>query len=64
MDLIGGEVSGKLYCPNSKCKSKVGTYDWTGVKDGHLNQYVSFLDKFFPPLLINEGHASNNVTSE
>ncbi|TIB76796.1 phosphatases II [Wallemia mellicola] len=41
MDLIGGEVSGKLYCPNSKCKSKVGTYDWTGVKDGHLNQYVT-----------------------
>lgn len=41
MNLVGGEVSGKLYCPNDKCKNKVGTYDWTGVKDSSLNEYVS-----------------------
>lgn len=41
MELVGAEISGKLYCPNSKCKSKVGTYDWTGAKDAQLNEYVS-----------------------
>ena len=40
MDLIGSQVAGKLYCPNEKCKSKVGTYDWTGVKDSSLDEYV------------------------
>ncbi|TIA93420.1 hypothetical protein E3P99_00148 [Wallemia hederae] len=40
MNLIGSEVAGKLYCPNEKCKNKVGTYDWTGVKDSSLDEYV------------------------
>ena len=45
MELVGAEISGKLYCPNSKCKSKVGTYDWTGAKDAQLNEYVSYNTK-------------------
>lgn len=27
-----GELSGKIACPNEKCGTKVGNYDWKGVK--------------------------------
>ncbi|CAG8663934.1 9042_t:CDS:2 [Acaulospora colombiana] len=27
-----GETSGKIICPNEKCKAKVGNYDWAGNK--------------------------------
>lgn len=30
--LEGGELSGKLVCPNTKCNAKLGTFDWSGRK--------------------------------
>jgi len=32
--MLDGNVSGKLFCPNEKCKAKIGTYDWAGVQCG------------------------------
>jgi dual specificity phosphatase 12 len=32
--MLDGAVSGKLFCPNEKCKAKIGTYDWAGVQCG------------------------------
>ncbi|KAJ2933914.1 hypothetical protein H1R20_g3153, partial [Candolleomyces eurysporus] len=29
-----GEVSGKILCPNKRCKAKLGNYDWAGVGCG------------------------------
>ncbi|KAG8898897.1 hypothetical protein FRB99_007078 [Tulasnella sp. 403] len=32
--LDGGEVEGRLLCPNEKCKAKLGNFAWAGVKCG------------------------------
>lgn len=29
-----GDVSGKIVCPNEKCRAKIGNYDWAGVQCG------------------------------
>lgn len=29
--LQSGQLSGKIICPNEKCRAKVGNYDWAGV---------------------------------
>ncbi|KIJ62136.1 hypothetical protein HYDPIDRAFT_30689 [Hydnomerulius pinastri MD-312] len=29
--LEGGQLAGKLVCPNNKCGAKIGNYDWAGV---------------------------------
>ncbi|KIJ09371.1 hypothetical protein PAXINDRAFT_102257 [Paxillus involutus ATCC 200175] len=29
--LAGGELAGKIACPNKKCGAKIGNYDWAGV---------------------------------
>ncbi|TFK25308.1 phosphatases II [Coprinopsis marcescibilis] len=32
--LSGGELTGKIVCPNKKCNAKLGNYDWAGVPCG------------------------------
>ncbi|KAJ3525256.1 hypothetical protein NMY22_g10653 [Coprinellus aureogranulatus] len=32
--LQNGETSGKITCPNQRCKAKLGNYDWVGVECG------------------------------
>lgn len=32
--LEAGDIAGKIICPNKKCASKLGNYDWAGVKCG------------------------------
>lgn len=27
-------ISGKILCPNTRCKTKLGNYDWSGQKCG------------------------------
>lgn len=29
-----GNMAGKIFCPNDKCKAKLGNYDWAGVACG------------------------------
>jgi dual specificity phosphatase 12 len=29
--LEGGQLAGKIMCPNKKCGAKLGNYDWAGV---------------------------------
>lgn len=29
--LASGELAGKIVCPNKKCGTKIGNYDWAGV---------------------------------
>lgn len=29
--LANGELAGKIVCPNKKCGTKIGNYDWAGV---------------------------------
>jgi dual specificity phosphatase 12 len=29
--LEGGDISGKILCPNPRCKAKVGNFAWTGM---------------------------------
>lgn len=29
--LASGELAGKIICPNKKCGTKIGNYDWAGV---------------------------------
>ena len=30
--LEDGEMTGKIICPNKKCRAKLGNYDWAGVR--------------------------------
>ena len=32
--LKNGDISGKIVCPNEKCKAKIGNFDWAGVQCG------------------------------
>ncbi|KAJ3825203.1 hypothetical protein F5878DRAFT_707211 [Lentinula raphanica] len=32
--LEAGEIAGKIVCPNKKCGTKLGNYDWAGVRCG------------------------------
>jgi len=38
--LSGGQLSGKIICPNKKCAAKLGNYDWAGVCCG-CKQWVT-----------------------
>jgi dual specificity phosphatase 12 len=38
--LQNGEVSGKIACPNKRCKAKLGNYDWAGAGCG-CGQWVT-----------------------
>ena len=48
--LSGGQLAGKIVCPNKKCAAKLGSYDWAGVCCG-CKQWVTpvRLAFFFPP---------------
>ena len=32
--LQNGDTSGKITCPNQRCKAKLGNFDWVGVECG------------------------------
>ena len=32
--LKSGNISGKIVCPNEKCGTKIGNFDWAGVQCG------------------------------
>ncbi|TEB19851.1 hypothetical protein FA13DRAFT_305188 [Coprinellus micaceus] len=32
--LQNGETSGKIICPNQRCKAKLGNFDWVGMECG------------------------------
>jgi hypothetical protein len=32
--LEGGQLAGKIICPNQNCGTKLGNYDWAGVRCG------------------------------
>jgi hypothetical protein len=32
--LEGGQLAGKIMCPNQNCGTKLGSYDWAGVRCG------------------------------
>lgn len=32
--LKSGNISGKIVCPNEKCNTKIGNFDWAGVQCG------------------------------
>jgi len=38
--LSGGQLAGKIICPNKKCAAKLGNYDWAGVCCG-CKQWVT-----------------------
>ena len=38
--LSGGQLAGKIICPNKKCGAKLGNYDWAGVCCG-CKQWVT-----------------------
>lgn len=38
--LEGGQMGGKIMCPNKKCGVKLGNFDWAGLKCG-CNQWVT-----------------------
>jgi dual specificity phosphatase 12 len=38
--LSGGQLAGKIICPNMKCTAKLGNYDWAGVCCG-CKQWVT-----------------------
>lgn len=38
--LSSGGISGKIVCPNKRCKAKLGNYDWAGVWCG-CGQWVT-----------------------
>ena len=38
--LKGGQLAGKITCPNKKCAAKLGNYDWAGVCCG-CKQWVT-----------------------
>jgi dual specificity phosphatase 12 len=41
-----GETSGKIICPNEKCKAKVGNYDWAGVSCS-CGEWVTPVSSFY-----------------
>ena len=51
--LSGGQLAGKIICPNKKCAAKLGNYDWAGVCCG-CKQWVTPVCGclFFPSLLV------------
>jgi dual specificity phosphatase 12 len=30
--LEGGQLAGKIMCPNKRCSAKLGNFDWAGVQ--------------------------------
>lgn len=42
-----GHLSGKISCPNKRCSSKLGNYDWAGMRCG-CNEWVVPVCPLFP----------------
>lgn len=45
--LIDGALAGKLFCPNTKCLAKLGSFDWAGSRELDFDSALfRFIDEF------------------
>jgi dual specificity phosphatase 12 len=42
--LEGGQLAGKIICPNQNCGTKLGSYDWAEVRCGVKNGLLWYED--------------------
>ena len=35
--VVDGQVQGKLYCPQSRCNGRLGTFNWSGIQNSNGN---------------------------